>query len=126
MIGNMYNEFSLAKFNRMRSCSHLKGGRPMGRRSDYAVTIHTFIDGSQRIKCILCGWTVWNHPDWRFKWAVGMKMVKTSTNTPTSSQIMLQVMEQKIKSGEICAPVTARIKVFQSSNGTINTEAEWD
>ncbi len=74
------------EFNRQKKCNHLKGNQWGGRR-DYAVSFHTFIDGSQRIACLKgCGFEVFNKPEWSFKWGVGMKMVEQSTNTPSSSE----------------------------------------
>lgn len=76
-------------YNRQERCRHLKGSRHnRGKhRSDYAISFHTFIDGSQRIKCLLgCGWEVWNLPTHQYKWAIGLRMVNTSTNTKTASE----------------------------------------
>jgi hypothetical protein len=67
-----------------KDCSHLKGGRPKsGLIKDYCVSLHTFIDGRKRIRCLLCGFTVWNNEP---GWAEALKMVKKSSNSPTSSE----------------------------------------
>lgn len=83
-------------YNRQKTCRHLKASRANGTpigpapgsSHDYNVAMHTFIDASQKIWCMCgCGWHVWNKPEWRFKWAVGIKMIKNSTNWPSSSEI---------------------------------------
>jgi hypothetical protein len=77
-------------YNRSQKCNHLKGGNLRGGGKDYCVSFHTFIDGSQRIACLKgCGFEVFNKPEWRFKWAVGLKMVEQSTNTRTSSEVVI-------------------------------------
>src|ERR1700687_2519364 len=77
------------EFNRRQKCNHRKGSQ-WGGLIDYAVSFHTFIDGSQRIACLKgCGFEVYNKPEWSFKWAVGLKMVEQSTNTRTSSEVVI-------------------------------------
>ncbi len=92
-------------FNHQSKCSHRKNGRMRDATQDYAVSLHTFIDGSQRIACLICGWEVYNKPGWRFKWQFGMSMVKKSTNTPTSSEMIPNVVKERLNAGEICLPV---------------------
>jgi hypothetical protein len=79
-------------YNRQQKCSHLKGqigAGPRGPRIDYNVAMHTFPTGETKIWCLSnCGWNVWNRPGWSFKWAVGMRMFKNTTNTHTASQVM--------------------------------------
>lgn len=82
-------------YNRQRKCDHLKGHSPrdakQGRWLDYNVSIHRFITNETRIRCLYgCGWEVYNKPEFRFKWAVGMAMVNKSTNTRTSSEIVMR------------------------------------
>lgn len=91
---NPLNEWEMhcRAYNSQRRCAHLKGGRRdwgvVRFRRDYAVSMHTFIDGSQRIRCLLgCGWEVWNKQEWSLKWQVGLNMVNRSTNWPTSSEV---------------------------------------
>ena len=83
--------YQVQKFNRQRSCNHRKGGsqgaRRQGTTNDFAVWMHRHITGEYQIKCMLCGWEVWNKPGWSYKWEVGMRMVKKSSNTPTASEI---------------------------------------
>jgi hypothetical protein len=83
--------FTPTEISRQQRCRHLKGalGYPRGPRVDFNISLHTFIDGRKRIKCLSCGWEVWNLPEFRFKWAEGMKMVNCSSNTPSSSEVML-------------------------------------
>jgi hypothetical protein len=75
-----------------RLCEHLKGGvlRSPGSK-DYALSKHTFIDNSQRIKCLLgCGYEVWKNktgtPDNPEEWERASKMLESSTNKPSSSE----------------------------------------
>lgn len=80
-------------FNRQESCDHLKGGlrRVRSRHRDYNVSIHTFSTNETRIRCLNnCGWEVYNKPEFKFKWAHGMRMVINSTNTRTASEIALK------------------------------------
>src|SRR6266851_3384443 len=88
-----------------RVSKNRKNGRMRDATQDYAVSLHTFIDGSQRIACLICGWEVYNKPGWRFKWQFGMSMVKKSTNTPTSSEMIPNVVKERLNAGEICLPV---------------------
>ena len=90
MIPNDWDwQLKCAKYNRSQKCNHLKGSLRGGRK-DYCVSFHTFIDGSQRIACLKgCGFEVFNKPEWSFKWAVGVKMVKQSTNWPSSSETVV-------------------------------------
>jgi hypothetical protein len=80
-------------YNRIQKCTHLKG--QIGYRApfckDYNISIHTFPTGESRIKCLSnCGFEVWSRPGWSFKWAYGMKMVKSSCNTRSSSEVVLK------------------------------------
>lgn len=66
-------------------CMHLKGGRMVRSAvGDYAVYGHTFPDNTYRIKCMLCP-KVWYPSD--ADWADAVKMVESSTNTWSSSEI---------------------------------------
>lgn len=49
-----------AEKTRVQNCSHLKGGRhrAYNAKTDFALTQHTFIDSATRIRCSLCGFTV--------------------------------------------------------------------
>ena len=89
-------EWVCLQYNRQTSCPHLKGwcsnrrpiGTAPGSHHDYNISKHTFPTGESRIKCLCgCGWEVWDHPGWSYKWAVGMKMAESSTNTPSCSEI---------------------------------------
>lgn len=85
-------EIRCREFNRREKCNHLKGGRYRcwGGMLDYNVGFHTFIDGSQKIWCLNgCGFEVWNKPDWSFKWAIAVKMVKRSSNCASSSETIV-------------------------------------
>jgi hypothetical protein len=93
------------RFNRMVQCSHLKGVLYDGQREhkyaqsrptlDYNVGMHQFIDGSVRIRCLNgCGWEVWKTPNTMFKWAAGLRMVKQSSNTFSSSERPLSVLDE--------------------------------
>lgn len=76
---------STQAYERQKACNHLKNrGRA---HRDYNVSMHRHSTGFWQIKCMYCGWSVWNRPEWSYKWAVGMRMVKQSTNTPTSSEV---------------------------------------
>jgi hypothetical protein len=77
---------------RGKDCDHLKGGRARHRfqREDFNVMLHTYIDGSKRIRCGSCGKVV-RPAD--AEWDAWMKMVSESTNRPSSSeQPMLSVI----------------------------------
>ena len=53
-------ENELAKANRIRNCSHLKGGKNRNKRAapDPSVYRHIFIDGTHRIRCFICSMEV--------------------------------------------------------------------
>lgn len=91
---------------KQKNCKHLKGGknRKATQNEDYLLSIHTFIDGVTRIKCLLCGmkWfpldtdeflvrggkLVPNHTG--LGWKEVFRFVGKSTNTPTTSEIPLK------------------------------------
>ena len=85
-------------------CTHKKGGTGLkGPRVDYAVGFHTFPSGESYIRCLICaakwkntdtaefllrrGKRVPNHTG--IGWKEAFKMVSESTNTATSSEVML-------------------------------------
>jgi len=74
-------------------CSHLKGDGKVGeghRHSpkDYNVTTHTFPNNITRVRCSGCG-RKWfsNEPGWEF----ALHMVHNSTNSPSSSEILMNI-----------------------------------
>lgn len=91
---HMFNWFfrETQAHNRQQKCSHLKGQigyQIRGGARDYNVAMHTFPTGETKIWCLSnCGWNVWNRPGWSFKWAIGMRMVESSTNHASKSQVM--------------------------------------
>jgi hypothetical protein len=63
-------------------CDHKKGGKLRRRyATDYAVTCHTFVDGSSLVKCMICG-KKWKRTD-----PIAIEMMRESTNTPSSSEV---------------------------------------
>jgi hypothetical protein len=86
-------EATVGHFNRQTSCRHLKGGmRGRAGLQDHAVVTHEFSNRTVRIKCVLCGWEVWNDRRWSYKWAIGLRMAKNSSNVPSSSQIVAKTV----------------------------------
>lgn len=94
-VGNPVNRWQILSgweqvcqtYERQLRCKHLKGGRVrINSQKDYAVRFHTFIDGSQSIKCQLCGKEVWNTPKTQFLWQHMLAMTEYSTNSPSSSE----------------------------------------
>jgi hypothetical protein len=91
-------DFNFFELKRQERCSHLKGTSLYSIPSpntDYSVYKHTFIDGTQRIKCLKCGWEVWNLPEFSLKWAHGMRMVDSSTNRASTSEQVLKPEPKK-------------------------------
>lgn len=101
------SQFNIAdQKTREKLCTHLKGGKsgPKSARIDYAVGLHRFIDGASYIRCLICGakWKpkdtaeflvrrgrqVENHTG--IGWDGAMKMLAQSTNTPTSSEVVMK------------------------------------
>jgi len=92
---------------RQARCTHLKGGRkgPRSQVRDYAIYLHTFIDRHYEIRCFLCkmiwkvndtveflvrrGKKIPNHT--KLGWSEAAKMLEQTTNTPSSSEIPLQI-----------------------------------
>jgi hypothetical protein len=73
-------------------CKHKKGSLGFwSLHSDYAVEHHRFIDGSERIRCILCSkfWTP-TDPDWK----QAVEMMENSTNRPQSSESIMFLVER--------------------------------
>ena len=50
------------------------------------MTTHTFIDGRQRIKCMLCGLEAWSNSGEDFKFAYMRDLAEYSTNRPSASE----------------------------------------
>src|SRR5271166_897162 len=92
-------DFNFLELKKQERCRHAKGQVGYRRAStyiDFNVSKHTFIDGKSRIKCLTCGWEVWNLPGFRFKWEQGMRMVEQSTNRPSSSEVLPKVEPNKV------------------------------
>lgn len=75
-------------YNKQSRCKHSKGGKrkPAPVSRDYAVTTHTFIDGRQRIKCMVCGLEAWSNSGEDFKFAYMSNLAEYSTNCPSASE----------------------------------------
>lgn len=100
---SVYNEKEAQDSQRL--CTHLKGGKLKGARMDYAVGHHTFPDGATYIRCLICrmkwkkndtrdhlirrGQKITNHTG--LSWLDAVNMLKSSTNTPTSSETVTTV-----------------------------------
>jgi hypothetical protein len=86
------------------TCSHLKGGKFRKKRNvatDYAVYHHTFVDGEQRITCMLCNmhWGMKDTKEQLFRrgkyipnhtklgWSDAVFMFNNSSNTASRSEI---------------------------------------
>jgi len=54
-------DLEAAERTRVQACGHLKGGRnrAYNAKTDFALTSHTFIDSVTRIRCSLCGFSVY-------------------------------------------------------------------
>lgn len=90
------------RLKRQINCKHLKGtSGPKSAIDDFAVFLHTFIDGDQVIKCFICGMR-WKKDDsveflvrdgrripnhTRIGWREANNMLSHSTNKPSSSEI---------------------------------------
>lgn len=84
-------------------CKHLKGGRTRLRTQidDYAVYMHTFINGERVIKCQLCAakWKIKDTIEFLYRygkqvanhtgigWKEALQMLGKSSNKPSSSEI---------------------------------------
>ena len=74
-------------YEKQKACLHLKGSKYRSTfTKDYAVTTHTFIDGRQRIKCMLCGLEAWSNSGEDFKFAYMRDLAEYSTNCPSASE----------------------------------------
>lgn len=87
-------------------CRHMKGGKkgPRSGVTDYAVYLHTFINGENIIKCFICGmkWKmrdtveflvrggrqIANHT--KIGWAQASGFLAQSTNTASSSEVPME------------------------------------
>lgn len=112
-------------------CPHRKGGKLLGAQIDHSLGMHTYIDGSQDIKCHRCR-AVWQPKDTlqtlyrtingvereiknhtRFGWYEAfMAFTTQSTNKPTSSEIINKTMEQRladmVRAGYVITPPAAQ------------------
>lgn len=70
-------------------CFHCKGGKLRSPHVDYAIRVHTFADGHRTVKCTICGkeWAA-NHP-------TAIHMMNRTTNTPSSSEVAIEVVEKQ-------------------------------
>ena len=72
-----------------KNCDHLKGDPFKSRFSrDYNMSLHTFPDGTRRVRCLSCG-RKWFSAD--SNWLDALKMVNRSTNSPSGSEIAPKV-----------------------------------
>jgi hypothetical protein len=85
-------------------CTHKKGGKGLkGPKVDYAVSFHTFVGSQSYIRCLVCGMK-WKNTDTAefltrrgekipnhtgISWKEAYRMVTESSNTATSSEVML-------------------------------------
>jgi hypothetical protein len=71
-------------------CTHLKGGplKPFYGR-DYNISIHTFINGDVRARCLVCGKVWWKSKVSTEIWQGLQPMLDSSTNIPSSSEVLL-------------------------------------
>jgi hypothetical protein len=92
------------KLRSQKLCTHKKGGKGLrGPKVDYAVGFHTFVDGSSYIRCLICG-AKWKNTDTKeylvrrgvkvpnhtgLGWIEAYQMLGESSNTATSSEVML-------------------------------------
>ncbi len=100
-------EYNQAEKEQSQSmCTHKKGGRGIkGPKVDYAVGFHTFPDQSSYIRCLICGmkWKSTDTDEFLFRrgqkipnhtgigWRRAHQMLGESSNTATSSEVMLKV-----------------------------------
>jgi len=73
------------------TCTHLKAGgtRNLSSYKDYAISLHTFADGHSRVKCLICG------KEWEPDSPEALKMLGSTTNTRTSSEVCVEVFSVK-------------------------------
>lgn len=115
-------EWQVALLKRQQNCSHRKGdtwfvstpntgdltrrNQPTSHRPqravfplprfyfDFNVSLHTFVDRHQEIKCLTCK-RIWKSGDPDFNEA--MKMVQNSSNKPSSSEFLVQLSSEQAK-----------------------------
>lgn len=94
-------------------CSHIKGGRHRLRliTKDYAISVHTYIDNRTVVRCLLCG-KEWDRFDKEAE-----KMIKNTSNTPTSSERDLY---------NIRATINGEVLYFESAQALKDRYPEWD
>jgi hypothetical protein len=92
-----HNEIRLKIRRRQNECQHLKGGHVRSLAfKDYAVTDHTYIDGSRLVRCMICRkrWA----PETR-EWTLALEMVQQSSNRASSSEVPMLVTEHDETTG---------------------------
>ena len=80
-----------------KDCTHQKGGRDRRirySRNDYNVSMMTFIDGTQRVRCLTCG-QKWFKGD--KGWAEAIRMAYESTNRQTSSEQLSETQKVRLR-----------------------------
>lgn len=91
---NLPTQDNIRKFNtweerlaaRQAKCRHLKGGRAWFHTKDYAIGSHIYIDGTQRMWCLLCYKEAWKHKVTPEVWDEFVRMAESSTNTTSTSE----------------------------------------
>lgn len=98
-------EYSIAEKQKVQTiCTHKKGGKGLrSPKTDYAVYAHTFTNNVAYIRCQICG-AKWRNVDTteflirkgekvpnhtRIGWREALSMLSESTNTPSSSEVMM-------------------------------------
>lgn len=88
--------YAVAKERRQAACSHLKGGRSglvISASQDYAVYLHTHIDGHREIRCLAGCSKLWtkDSPDWDR----AIYMVEHSSNKSSSSEVPMYAEDRE-------------------------------
>lgn len=97
-------------------CRHMKGGKhgPKSGVTDYCVGLHTYINGENIIKCMICGMK-WKYQDTveflvrygkkianhtKKGWNEANEMLAQSTNKPSSSEVPMDATRRKQENGD--------------------------
>lgn len=93
-------QYTILDSRNPKDCSHMKGGR-YGRGGrpgmglvDYNISLHTFINEQVRARCNSCGKIWWSHLASAAEWSEIIRMVESSTNSPSKSEVPWNVNKE--------------------------------
>jgi hypothetical protein len=80
-------------------CLHMKGGKIRSPNADYAIRVHTFVDGHANVKCTICG------KEWETADPLAIYMMERTTNHPSSSEVIIPPVSLAVRTARWVARI---------------------